>query len=146
MRSLYHNSRIAADSRLLSVVELVDVYPTLVALAGLEPPKTPIMGRNLLPAIDGNEAGRMSALSQSRSMAHLVRPERRGMNIMGYTLRTDRYRYTEWSRGEEGVELYDYVVDPLEYSNLASDPAYAAVQDQLRALLDSRLDTIHEKD
>ena len=44
---------------------------------------------------------------------------------MGYSLRTERYRYTEWDFGAEGAELYDYEKDPREVRNIADDPAAA---------------------
>ena len=43
--------------------------------------------------------------------------------FQGYSLRTDRYRYTEWDDGKRGVELYDHIADPHEWKNLAKDPA-----------------------
>ena len=97
---------------------------------------------NLLPVLQGDAPRREAALSQSWSAAHLVRPERRGMQVMGYSIRTDRYRYTEWSRGAEGVELYDYQVDPLEYRNLAGEDSHAAVEASLAALLDKKLRSV----
>lgn len=134
--------RISAGSRSDALVELVDIYPTLVALAGLDAPDTRIEGVNLLPVLDGSVEQRQEAFSQSWSAAHLVRPERRGMQVMGYSIRTDRYRYTEWSRGAEGVEMYDYQEDPLEYRNLAGDESYAGVQKDLAARLNARLESI----
>jgi arylsulfatase A-like enzyme len=134
--------RVKPGTRSQALVELVDIYPTLLGLAGLEYPDTPLVGRDLFEVLAGNRPGRLSALSQSRSMAHLVRPERREMNIMGYTLRTDRYRYTEWDRGGEGSELYDYAVDPFEYRNLAGDESYAEIREQLAARLNARLESI----
>ena len=91
---------IPEDSRSDTLVELTDIYPTLVALAGLDDPDTPIEGINLLPVLAGSGSPREAAFSQSWSAAHLVRPERRGMQVMGYSIRTNRYRYTEWSRGK----------------------------------------------
>ena len=152
-RDLYENSlrspmilvapgRIAEGSRSDALVELTDIYPTLVTLAGLEDPKTPIEGMNLLPVLQGSGPRREAAFSQSWSAAHLVRPERRGMQVMGYTVRTDRYRYTEWSRGTEGAELYDYQADPFEYRNLAGEASYAEVETRLAALLDAKLSSL----
>ena len=126
----------------MSLVELVDLYPTLVTLAGLDSPSSPLEGRDLLPVLEGRDPGRASALSQSWSAAAWVRPEWRGRDIMGYTIRTDRYRYTEWARGAEGVELYDYETDPLEYQNLAGDSSHAGLQKRLAELLDQRLRSI----
>ena len=124
------------------LAELLDIYPTLVALAGLPQPEQPLEGRNLAAVIGGSEPPRDAALSQSWSAAHLVRPERRGMQVMGYSIRTSRYRYTEWDRGLEGVELYDYDADPREYQNLVADEDYLPVLQQLRTLLDKKLRSI----
>jgi arylsulfatase A-like enzyme len=53
----------------------------------------------------------------------------------GYSLRTDRYRYTEWDGGKQGVELYDHENDPHEFTNLAKDPKHAETAKQLSAKL-----------
>jgi arylsulfatase A-like enzyme len=54
---------------------------------------------------------------------------------MGYSLRTERYRYTEWDEGRQGVELYDYARDPREERNLAKDPATRRLLRQMKAEL-----------
>ena len=57
--------------------------------------------------------------------------------FFGYSLRTARWRYTEWGEGEHGRELYDHDADPGELKNLASVPAHAKtvaeLSQQLRA-------------
>jgi arylsulfatase A-like enzyme len=50
---------------------------------------------------------------------------------MGYSLRNERYRYTEWELGNEGHELYDYEKDPREVHNVAADPATCADRRQM---------------
>ncbi len=42
--------------------------------------------------------------------------------FLGRSVRTERWRYTEWGEGEYGVELYDHRDDPSEFENLALDP------------------------
>jgi arylsulfatase A-like enzyme len=54
---------------------------------------------------------------------------------MGRSVRTERWRYTEWDEGRKGVELYDHASDPREYHNLANDPAYAKTVEELKRLL-----------
>jgi uncharacterized sulfatase len=60
---------------------------------------------------------------------------RRGENAMGRSVRSERYRYTEWDEGHKGVELYDHDNDPHEFHNLARDPAQAQVVKEHQALL-----------
>ena len=55
----------------------------------------------------------------------------------GHSVRTERWRYTEWGGGEQGAELYDHDADPQELLNLAADPKFAATVAELKALLKS---------
>ena len=57
---------------------------------------------------------------------------------MGRSVRTERWRYTEWAAGKRGVELYDQQNDPKEYRNLASDPKQAETMATLKKLLHSQ--------
>ena len=61
---------------------------------------------------------------------------RRG-NILGASVRDERYRYTEWNGGAEGVELYDHRLDPREGRNMADAPGYAKQRKRLKKLLAS---------
>ena len=103
------------------IVELLDVYPTLIALAGLHPPRAQkLQGHDLSPLLQDPQAPwEHAALSQTpRKVA--------GKDVMGYSIRTERWRYTEWGEnGEHGRELYDHVSDPREFTNLAHPSADA---------------------
>lgn len=115
------------------VVEFVDLYPTLIDLAGLEIP-TGLGGRSLRPLLDRPLAGWDGA-----AITQILRPadDRLAEPVMGRSIRTDRWRYTDWAEGERGEELYDHASDPLEFHNLAidPDPEARAVIDRLRGEL-----------
>ncbi len=103
-------------------VELLDLYPTLVDLAGV--PRVPgLDGTSLAPLIrDPEQRIRTGALSFRKAKAP----------PLGVSVRTARYRYTEWPDGSE--ELYDHASDPGETRNLVRDPAAAGPLGELRAL------------
>jgi arylsulfatase A-like enzyme len=48
-----------------------------------------------------------------------------GKKAWGYSIRTERFRYTEWLEGKAGRELYDHRSDPDEITNLADDASQA---------------------
>ncbi len=112
--------------RLRSLVELVDLYPTLAELAGLPLPAH-LEGTSFVPLL--RDAGR-----QWKKAAFTQCP-REGW--MGYSMRADRYRITRWTKvGETDIiELYDHQSDPAEDKNLAGLPALATVQQELLAQL-----------
>ena len=109
------------------LVEFVDIYPTLAALAGLQPPQR-LEGRSLLPLLkDPGTAWSHPALTQVRRGG--------SAGIMGYSVRTERWRYTEWADGTSGTELYDEVTDPQELKNLAGSPDHKQTVEELQRRL-----------
>ena len=112
-------------------VEYVDLYPTLGELAGLSLPAG-LQGRSLKPLLnDPNARWDHPAFTQ-------VRRGGPAASFMGYTVRTEQWRYTEWDEGKQGTQLYDEVKDPGEMRNLAADPKQAKVVSEMKALLRSR--------
>lgn len=109
-----------------ALAEMVDFYPTLGELAGLSPPDC-ISGVSLVPALKETDARpRDSAFTQYAS---------------GYSLRTPRYRYTEWGKnGADGAELYDHETDPEEMVNLANRPDQADTVERLSVMIRKRID------
>lgn len=121
-----------------AVVELVDLYPTLTDLCRLPSPGH-LVGASLRPLLEDPKASlRETALTVARSRAGWIHEDMRGLDILGRSIRTSRYRYTEWDGGRHGVELYDYRADPGEYTNLAGRPGSATVEGKLRNRLRKR--------
>ena len=56
--------------------------------------------------------------------------------FLGYSVRTERWRYTEWDNGKRSAELYDHEKDPRELTNLAREEKYARVVRDMRKLLE----------
>ncbi len=111
-------------------VELVDLHPTLADLCGLKPPAG-LEGKSLKPLLDDPQAAWTKP-----ACTQVTRGKAKDVNeIMGRSVRTERWRYTEWDAGKRGLELYDHDNDPKEYKNLASDPKYAATVEELKKLL-----------
>jgi iduronate 2-sulfatase len=117
-------------------VELVDLHATLADLAGLPVPKTD--GASLKSLLDDPAAKwDTPAITQVSRGTPTKTGEPTGKNpwFLGYSVRNERYRYTEWDGGKRGVQLYDYDNDPGELKNLADDPAHADIAKQLKALM-----------
>jgi arylsulfatase A-like enzyme len=101
-----------------SLIELVDVYPTLADLCGLRTPAH-LQGKSFAPLLDdGNLPFNKAAYSQYPRKEASTGGER----LMGYSMRTARYRYTEWRAPDHSIrasELYDHQTDPHEARNVA---------------------------
>jgi len=121
-------------------VELVSLHKTLTDLCGIAPAST-VEGHSLRPLVENPEAawnhaafsqverrgGRLGSFSKDKV--------KRLTGIMGRSVRTERWRYTEWDQGAAGAELYDHDKDPHEMKNLAKDPAYAERVQEMQTLL-----------
>jgi len=105
-------------------VEFIDFFPTLVELCGLPAPPG-IQGRSFAPLL-------WRPQGTHRDSAYTV--VKRG-EILGRSVRTERWRYTEWDFGRQGAELYDHRADPGEYRNLAESAENADTVKRLGELL-----------
>ena len=121
-----------------SLTELVDMYPTLADLCGLPKPKH-LKGKSLTPVLANPKA----AVRQAAFSTTQIRPRLPGMKTnprpLGRSIRTERYRYTEWGQGRFGVELYDYQQDPKEITNLARSAAHTALVKEMKAIYEQTL-------
>uniref|UniRef100_A0A182JRP6 Sulfatase N-terminal domain-containing protein n=1 Tax=Anopheles christyi TaxID=43041 RepID=A0A182JRP6_9DIPT len=155
--------------KIANVVELLDLYSTLVDLAGLPPVQrcnvqrphkatTCTEGKSLMPLLQMNST-RYGADDEWIAYSQYPRPgtyptllpnsdepKLKQIKIMGYSMRTDRFRYTVWIKFDPayfkrdwskiyGEELYDHSIDPQENMNLIDREPLAAVKDALRMKL-----------
>jgi uncharacterized sulfatase len=114
------------------VVELVDLHATLADLCGLPIPAK-LDGVSFKGVVENP-----AAAWDRPAVTQVTRGGGAGgaKRIMGYTVRSERWRYTEWDGGKAGAELYDHDTDPEEVKNLASDAGHATVvADMKRALV-----------
>jgi len=127
----YWKGRILAGREPADLVELVDIYPTLIELCGLQPPASVrLAGRSLVPALtEGERVGRPYAIVENYSqicaithryrLGHWIEPPMAGRDFRGF-----------------GDMLFDRITDPLEMNNLSGRNEYAEVEKQLRAYLE----------
>ena len=107
-----------AGQRVNSLAEMVDIYPTLCELAGLELP-THLQGKSLVPTMEDPDTTHKKAIY--------------GRYHAGETVRTERFQYSEWSNGDR--MLYDHKKDPNEDINVVANPKYAKVVKALAGAL-----------
>jgi iduronate 2-sulfatase len=105
-------------------VELLDLYPTLVELCGLQQPYK-LEGHSLTPLLR-NPAARWDHPAFTVVLYQ---------GKLGKSVRTERWHYVEWDDGKLGQMLLDHENDPLELKNLAVDPAFAGTVRQMKELL-----------
>ena len=122
---IFSGPGIENGKRTNSPVEMIDIYPTLMELTGIDTPDH-VVGKSLTPIFKNNNVNiRNSALTQWRN---------------GYSIKTERYRITKWGEnGELGYELYDHNNDKEELINLANDPNYLPTLDSLKKEIDFRI-------
>ncbi len=123
-----------------ALVEFVDIYPTLADVCGLDAP-VGVEGTSLRPLLaDPDRTWKRAVFSQFPRALRGHRPRGHG-DIMGYALRTNRYRYVEWrewkSRKVVARELYDHKSDPREMRNVVDQVGCARVTEELARLLAS---------
>ena len=121
-------------TRTQALAETVDLYPTLLELAGLSARAVPqgLDGRSLVPTL------RDPATPGPEAVFHVYPRNPQGRPLIGRAVRTARQRLVEWkvpgaAPESADLELYDYVADPAETRNLAAEQPEAVAR--LRALL-----------
>ncbi len=135
------------SSKTVSFSEHIDIFPTLCELAGLAIP-THLAGKSQVSVMKKNAVS-VKDFSVSQYPRSDVKSETQRLgysdaNVMGYSLRTNQYRYTIWMKDSfrstqpfnqalvAGSELYDYKADPNETDNVIDDKRYVAVSREMK--------------
>ena len=121
-----------AGKRSNALVEFVDIYPTLSELCSLPLPSH-LEGTSFVPLLEKPDAPwKKAAFSQF---------PRKGGKIMGYTMKTNDFRYTEWREAGSGKvlakELYDHRKEHAENNNVAGEQEYSGTVMQLGEMMNS---------
>jgi iduronate 2-sulfatase len=117
-----------------SLVELLDLYPTISQLCGLEVPDR-LQGRDISPMMDNPS-------HSVRDAAFSAAPSRKG-----FLLREDKWAYIQYREDASGgIELFDTAKDPLQYTNLAELPEHAEVVAGFRNKLAAKLTAVRNND
>ncbi|MCA8997601.1 MAG: sulfatase-like hydrolase/transferase, partial [Planctomycetaceae bacterium] len=117
-----------------SLVELLDLYPTIASLCGLDTPAH-VQGKDISAMLDDPSV-------TVREAAFSVAPSRQG-----FLLREDRYAYIQYKEDASGgIELFDMDTDPQQYTNLAEKPEYAALVQEFQKKMAAKLESVREND
>jgi iduronate 2-sulfatase len=117
-----------------SLTELIDLYPTIASLCGLDVPSR-LQGKDISPVFD-------SPGHAVREAAFSVAPSRKG-----FLLREDQWAYIQYGEdAAEGIELFDMVDDPKQYTNLASKPEFAPIVQVFKSKLAAKLRAVRDND
>jgi arylsulfatase A-like enzyme len=108
------------------ICELVDLYPTISDVCGLKPPSY-LQGSSMRAILEDTATSKWD-----KATALTVSTKE------GVSLRTEKWRYTQWGKGSKDVELYDLTKDPNEFTNVANKPDYKQAREKLARQLDKR--------
>jgi iduronate 2-sulfatase len=117
-----------------SLVELLDLYPAIASLCGLEVPAR-LQGQDISRVFD-------DPTHRVRDAAFSVAPSRKG-----FLLREDQWAYIQYAEdASQGIELFDMASDPEQYTNLAERPQFASVVANFKEKLAAKLQTVRDND
>lgn len=119
-----------------TIVELVDLYPTLKEYCGLPEPNQKLAGRSLLPVLKDPSVN----IDVKPAFTQVRRKIDNEQNTMGYSVRVKNYRYNEWWKldGEQeliATELYDFENDPVSEFNVSEKSDYQLIRKELSELI-----------
>ena len=115
-----------------SLVELLDLYPTIASLCGLNVPSR-LQGKDICRMLD--------------DPSHIVRDAAFCVNRRGFLLREDNWAYIQYGESaQSGVELFDMAKDPKQYTNIAGVPTYKPVVDRFKARFAAKMKAVRNND
>jgi iduronate 2-sulfatase len=117
-----------------SLTELIDLYPTVAKLCGLDVPAR-LQGKDISRMLDDPK-------HSVRDTAFSVAPSRKG-----FLLREDKWAYIQYEEDASGgIELFDMVKDPKQYTNLAKSPEHRSVVEGFEAKFAARMKAVRTND
>ena len=117
-----------------SFVELLDLYPTVASLCGLEIPEH-VQGKDISALLD-------DPTKKVRDFAFSVAPSRKG-----FLIRDDRFAYIQYKEDASGgMELFDMHADPKQYRNLAGDAEHQSTVRRMQDVLEKKLESVRDND
>jgi iduronate 2-sulfatase len=108
-----------------ALAEFIDIYPTLADICAVKDVPKQLEGMSFRKVLDDPTAKHKEAA---------LTVIKRGA-VTGRSVRTEKYRYTEWDEGKKGAELYNHMADPGEWINLAEMKERGAIRGELSALI-----------
>ncbi|NQU21912.1 MAG: sulfatase [Candidatus Nealsonbacteria bacterium] len=120
-------------------VALIDIYPTLVDLCGLQGDTrkgdqgAQLDGHSLRPLLEDPKSETWGGPDAALTMIFAGKDTAKNPAKQHWSVRTRRWRYIRYNNGAE--ELYDHDNDEYEWTNLATAPQHAAVKQELKAKL-----------
>jgi iduronate 2-sulfatase len=119
-----------------TLVELIDLYPTLKEYCGMPDPNQKLYGRSLIPLLKNPD----TKFEELPAITQVSRKISATENAMGYSIRYKKFRYNEWWTVEEkpsliATELYDLTKDPASEVNESENNAYKSTRNELSTLL-----------
>jgi len=129
---------VSAGENVTGITEHVDIFPTLCDLCGLSKPMH-LEGRSFLGQLLNTTApGGSATFAHRKHMWH----DRIKAYEIAHTVRTERYRYTEYRDPQDVAiyrELFDYMLDPDERANHVADGQYQGVVEEMQSILEAYL-------
>lgn len=125
-----------------ALAEFIDVYPTLCELTGISQPAH-LQGTSLVPTL--NEPSKeVNAVAFSQYPRGRSLEYDRKREVMGYSIRSGKYRFTRWQLYENpdsvvATELYDVSTGPVASKNLAHNTEYRQEVRNLNKIMNTEL-------